>query len=27
LRGAASFRLTVTSSGKKTYDGEFLLER
>lgn len=27
LRGAASFRVTVSSSGEKTYDGEFLLER
>lgn len=27
LRGGASVRVTVTSSGKKSYDGEFLLER
>ncbi len=27
LRGGASVRVTVTSGGKKTYDGEFLLER
>ena len=27
LRGAASFRVTVSSAGKNAYDGEFLLER
>lgn len=27
LRGAASFRVTVSSAGRNTYDGEFLLER
>jgi len=27
LRGAASFRMTVSSAGRNAYDGEFLLER